>query len=136
MAKDNATKNKFIELRAKGLSFDKISKDLNVTKATLVQWSRGYEVEIKNLRNIEIEGLRDRFMLTNEKRMQIISETLENTLKSLESRDFDDIPTDKLYGLLLKLLDKIEHPNEIEFVGDENSILENLDLTTRVSWKA
>jgi len=136
MAKDNETKNKFIELRAKGLSFDKISKELGVTKLTLIQWSRGYEVEIKNLKSIELDALREKFMLTNEKRMEITKATLDKILKSLESRDFDEIPTDKLLGHLFKILEKIEDSEEVEFISDEAEFTKNMNLTYRKSWTA
>ena len=136
MAKDNETKNKFIELRAKGLSFDKISKELGVTKLTLIQWSRGYEVEIKNLKIIELDALREKFMLTNEKRMEITKATLDKILKSLESRDFDEIPTDKLLGHLIKILEKIEHSEEVEFISDEAGYTKNMNFTYRKSWTA
>ncbi len=48
--KDNETKNKFIELRAKGFSFAKISKELKTSKQTLVTWSKDLTLEIKNLK--------------------------------------------------------------------------------------
>jgi len=38
--KDQQTKEKFIELRAKGLSFDKISRELRISKQTLINWSK------------------------------------------------------------------------------------------------
>lgn len=41
--KDQETKERFIELRAKGLSFDKISKELKVSKQILIDWSRGLQ---------------------------------------------------------------------------------------------
>jgi orotate phosphoribosyltransferase-like protein len=34
--KDQETRGRFIELRAQGLSFDKISKELQVSKQTLI----------------------------------------------------------------------------------------------------
>ena len=64
MAKDNETKDKFIEMRAKGLSYDKISKQLKVAKSTLISWSKEFELEIKNFRNIEPEALNEKFMLS------------------------------------------------------------------------
>ena len=40
-------KSRFIELRAKGLSFDKISGELSIAKKTLVNWSKRYEAEVE-----------------------------------------------------------------------------------------
>ena len=47
------TKEKFIELRAKGWSFDKIAKELGKAKQTLINWSKELEDEIDNLKALE-----------------------------------------------------------------------------------
>ena len=43
----NKTQREFILLRADGISFDKIATQLKVSKATLIQWSKLFENEIK-----------------------------------------------------------------------------------------
>jgi len=57
MAKDNETKNKFIELRGQGLSFDKIVKELGVSKGTLLKWEKELKQEISEVRFIELESM-------------------------------------------------------------------------------
>ena len=41
----------FITLRADGLSFDKIAKQLKISKATLIQWSKLFEDNIKEFKS-------------------------------------------------------------------------------------
>ena len=41
--------NKFIVMRASGLSYDAIAKELKVSKPTLIQWSKLFEDEIQDL---------------------------------------------------------------------------------------
>lgn len=55
--KDNKTKQRFIEFRAAGCSFDNIAKQLNVAKSTLIDWSKEFEYEVANLKAIELESL-------------------------------------------------------------------------------
>ena len=55
--KDTATKAQFVELRGRGLSFDKISQELKVSKVTLIQWSKELALEIKNQKAMEIDNL-------------------------------------------------------------------------------
>jgi hypothetical protein len=57
MAKDY---DKFIELTAMGLSYDKISKQLKVSKSTLIEWPKVFEPRIRHLRNIKLEPLREK----------------------------------------------------------------------------
>ena len=45
----NTKQQKFILLRADGISFDNIAKDLKVSKTTLIQWSKLLENEIKDI---------------------------------------------------------------------------------------
>jgi transposase len=49
MAKDTKTRERFMELRAKGHSFDKISEELKVSKPTLIQWRKDLEKQIAKL---------------------------------------------------------------------------------------
>ena len=43
----NSKQMEFVTLRADGLSFDKIAKQLKISKATLIQWSKLFEDNIK-----------------------------------------------------------------------------------------
>jgi intein-encoded DNA endonuclease-like protein len=96
------TKERFIELRAKGLSFDKISKDLKVSKQTLIDWSKDLEEEIRNLKALELEALLEKYYLLKENRIQTFGDLLSKLKTELLKRDFTDLSTDKLLDLILK----------------------------------
>lgn len=101
------TKQQFIELRAKGLSFDKIAKEMNKSKQTLIDWSRELSGEIANLKAIQLEEMYQSYHLLKENRLQTLG-TLFNKIKAeVETREFTDIPTDKLLDLLLKYNTKV-----------------------------
>ena len=55
--KDNATKEKFTELRAQGWSFDKIATELNTAKKTLIGWSSDLSIELANASQIQLDRL-------------------------------------------------------------------------------
>ena len=44
--------NQFVELRAKGNSYDNIAKTLGVSKSTLLSWSKDLSMAIENERNV------------------------------------------------------------------------------------
>lgn len=96
------TKERFIELRAKGWSFDKIAKELGKAKQTLIDWSKELEDEIANLKALELEALYETYYLQRESRLQTFGAMLTKIKKEVESRDLSDVPTDKLLELLLK----------------------------------
>lgn len=96
------TKEKFIELRAKGWSFDKIAKELGKAKQTLIDWSKELQDEIANLKALELEALYEKHYLLKENRIETFGVLLRKLKDEVMSRDLSDVPTDKLLELLLK----------------------------------
>lgn len=96
------TKERFIELRAKGWSFDKIAKELGKAKQTLIDWSKELEDEIANLKALELEALYEKHYLLKENRIETFGVLLRKLKDEVMSRDLSDVPTDKLLELLLK----------------------------------
>ncbi len=96
------TKERFIELRAKGWSFDKIAKELGRAKQTLINWSKELEDEIANRKALELEALYEKHYLLKENRIETFGVLLRKLKDEILSRDLSDVPTDKLLDLLLK----------------------------------
>ncbi len=99
---DLEDKEKFIELRAKGWSFDKIAKELHKRKATLIDWSKELESEIANRKAIELEVLYEKHYLLKEQRIEKLGNLLNKIINEIDNRNLKDIPTNKLFDLLLK----------------------------------
>ena len=102
------TKERFIELRAKGCSFDKIAKELGKAKQTLIDWSKELQDEIANRKALELEALYESYYLLKENRLQTFGAMLTKIKKEVESRDLSDVPTDKLLDLFLKYNSQIK----------------------------
>lgn len=99
---DLEVKEKFIELRAKGWSFDKIAKELHKRKATLIDWSKELESEIANRKAIELEVLYEKHYLLKEQRIEKLGNLLNKIINEIDNRNLKDIPTNKLFDLFLK----------------------------------
>lgn len=95
-------KERFIELRAQGYSFDKIAKELGRAKQTLIDWSKELQEEIANLKALELEALYEKYYLLKETRLQTFGEMLQKIKKEVDKRNLSDVPTDKLLDLYLK----------------------------------
>ena len=52
----------FVELRAKGLSFDKISNKMNISKNTLISWSKEHKIDIINARELLRDAFQEQLM--------------------------------------------------------------------------
>ena len=103
-----ATKEKFIEMRAQGYSFDRIAKELGKAKQTLIDWSKELQEEIANLKALELEALYEKYYLLKQTRLQTFGEMLTKIKKEIDKRDLSDVPTDKLLDLLLKYNSQVE----------------------------
>ena len=122
------TKERFIELRAKGYSFDKIAKELGKAKQTLIDWSKELQEEIANVKALELEALYEKYYLLKETRLQTFGEMLTKIKTEVESRDLSDVPTDKLLELLLKYNSQVkEEIVEPTFKSSEEITEERLD---------
>jgi len=102
------TKERFIELRAKGWSFDKIAKELGKAKQTLIDWSKELQDEIANRKALELEALYESYYLLKENRLQTFGVMLTKIKEEIERRDLSDVPTDKLLELLLKYENQVK----------------------------
>ena len=102
------TKERFIELRAKGWSFDKIAKEMGKAKQTLIDWSKELQDEIANLKALELETVYEKYHLLKENRLQIFGEILIKIKKEVDNRDLSKVPTDKLLELFLKYNSQIK----------------------------
>jgi len=131
-------KEKFIELRAKGYSFDKIAKELGRAKQTLIDWSKELEEEIANHKALELEALYEKYYLHKETRLQTFGELLGKIKKEIEKRNLSDVSTEKLLELYLKYQaqakEEVTDPvfKSSKEVEDERADKELLDELTTV----
>lgn len=135
--KDEKTKEQFVELRAQGLSFEKIAKELKVSKQTLINWSKEPEFEIANLRAIELEALQEKYYLTKKKRIELFGEKLKVIKEELEERDLSDISTERLFDLLQKYATALKQEEVGIVFKEETGLVEKLaDFSEVESWSA
>jgi len=99
---DTETKQRFIVLRAKGTSYEKIANELAVSKQSLINWSKEFELDISNLKAVEMDSLYEQYYVSKQKRVEVLGKNLELLKTELDKRDFSDIPTDKLLDSVLK----------------------------------
>lgn len=133
---DNKMKEKFVELRAQGKSFVSIADTLGVSKPTLVDWSHELQDDIRNLRTINDEAMRERYQATKEYQLRLLSLQMEKVTKELENRDLKDVSTLGLFGIFAKLQKELGECTAIVKFEKESDLLNWNDLNTRVLWEA
>jgi transposase len=105
---DINTQIKFVQLRAQGWSFARISEQIKVSKPTLINWSRKFRFDIQNLRAIEFESLRDTLLTSVEARTRKLGEQLQIIESELAKRNLSELSTGQLFALAAALRRQIQ----------------------------
>jgi hypothetical protein len=105
---DEKTVQRFVELRSQGWPFARLCAELNVSKPTLINWSRKHQCQIQNLRAVELEALADKWLSSTSNRLQALGEQLQKVEAELASRDIKELSTLQLYSMARALRRQIE----------------------------
>lgn len=132
-------KERFIELRAKGYSFDKIAKELGKAKQTLIDWSKELQDEIANVKALELEALYEKYYLLKESKITNYGAILSKITTELKERDFTKVSTGQLLELYLLYFEKLSQEviepvfkssQEIKEEREDKQLLEDLTVIT------
>lgn len=116
MAKSTEEIERFIELRAGGMSYDKIAEETGISKPTLLKWSRDFSKELFHAQYFELQSLLAQYGIMRKSRVEAVSLLLSSALNELRQRanseSLSRLPTDKLVSLALLLEQRIERETE------------------------
>lgn len=126
---------RFIELRAEGLSFDEIAKKVNISKPTLIKWSKEFKDKIEEVTQIIEEQFLAEQRIKNIARAQKISDELDRAYTALSNTDYENIKKKDLINIIKILEDKLTSKTEenkkqegIKYVVEVNrTTIENPD---------
>ena len=108
----NKQQREFILLRADGISFDKIATQLKVSKASLIQWSKLFEDEIKEIQFEAFIKIKEHYIFTTQSRYKKLLEQLTIVDDGIVNADLSKATIKDLFTIkndILMQLDKIEN---------------------------
>ena len=112
---------RFIELRGKGMSFQKIAEEIGVSKPTLIKWNGELLEQVKEAQYMEFENLVEQYGLFRKRRFEIYCKALNSALKEFEERaekgELKEVPTDKLLNLVEQLEKSVEKDTSRELLS-------------------
>ncbi len=117
---------KFIEMRANGYSYDAISKEINVSKPTLINWNEKYRYKIKFCRESILNDLYHKYSINQVSYVTELGETLRKINKEIESLDFSNTKADKLIELKLKCIELLR--KEFSDFKESSIVAKDLDV--------
>lgn len=95
-------KHQFIELRANGMSFDKIKKELHISKDTCMKWDRELQEQISSLKAEQLNELYDKYYMTREARIKKLGSALNKIDTALEKTNWEELDPLRLLDMKLK----------------------------------
>lgn len=122
----------FIEMRAKGNSFDRIAKKLKVSKKTLIEWSRLNRKEIQTLANLEKDALFESYQMNREHQIKSLGSQLSRIREEINKRDLSTIPTEKLINLEMRLSESVNKLREPVILYSDDQLW---DIEIGSSWE-
>lgn len=114
MEDKNEVQQQFIELRAKGNSYDRIASKLSVSKGTLIEWSKQLSVELGNQISLETDTKLEKYKIAKIHQLEIYGTQLIKIRQEIEKRDLKDVPTPKLVDMQLRLLNAVNNSGKLE----------------------
>jgi transposase len=135
MENKTPTQTKFILLRSDGLSFDKIAKELKVSKVTLIQWSKLFEDDIKELQFLQMVEIKKQYSNTVAKRYETLLQQLDKIDNAILEADLLETPLKDLIQLQQHTYSQIESIEKRfktkAYITNKNEfgMVENLELT-------
>jgi hypothetical protein len=102
------TLNRFVNLRAQGWSFDRITDHLHVSKPTLLDWSRKHQLRLDALKNDQQRFAQDGLRTSHQQEFQRLIGFHEALCQELLSRTLKDIPGNEIETLACEIEQQIK----------------------------
>ncbi len=107
------THDEFLRLRARGLSLGRISRQLGVSKPTLVAWNRRAQPEVPALALADHQQLQSTIVSSTSDELAQLTRRLAAVKQELFSRAIRDCPTsalEQIAGQRRQQIDSLSHP--------------------------
>lgn len=125
----------FILLRADGISFDKIATKLKVSKASLIQWSKLFQDEIKETQFEAFIKIKELHSWNTQKKYKTLLEQLELIDGGIVNADLTKATIKDLYTIKNDIMYKIEMMEKIISTDAKVTRTDDFGNTTRLELK-
>ena len=119
----NDKKARFIELRARGASFQDIADILDCGKSTLVGWNKELADEVAERKAMTKNDILYDYQVARDNRLRYFAELYCDIKNELARRSLHDVPSDKLYVMLEKCSKHID-----ELSGERREDKQNMNI--------
>ena len=112
-------KEKFIDLRSDGISFNSISEKMKISKNTLIKLQLELEDEIKNATYLKYQSIIEKYKLNKINKIESHSKLLEKIILEVEKRNLSELTIKELILLKTKVENDLSNDSAISYITDE-----------------
>lgn len=105
----NSKQREFILFRADGISFDKIATKLKTSKPTLIQWSKLFEDDIKDLQFQAFIKIKESYNAKKKDRYETLLKQLEKIDDSILNSNLKEVSVKDLFTIKNHILYQIDN---------------------------
>jgi len=120
----NEKQKRFIVLRADGLSFDKIAKEIETSKPTLIKWSKLFKEDIADLQFQDMSDLKEKYRYDKKSQYEQLLQQLEKFNNGINDADLSEAKIKDLHSIRNDLLLKIEAIEQHTTYKKEDTIVQ------------
>ena len=131
--RDIKTKHRFVELRAQDKSLRTAADTLRIGLQTAVRWERELKEQIEDLKTMELDALLERHRLTLQAQIERYGVELTRLTEELQKRDLAEVPTPKLYDIMIKLHARVDAARPAFTLSDDDQIADQKALRELVA---
>ena len=102
------TKRRFVEMRAEGASYEKIQRDLKISKNSCQKLQAELGAEIDAAKREEMQTLIESFGMVRTARIKQIGNLLKKLDKAIDKADFSKVAADKLLSIRLQYVEAMQ----------------------------
>jgi hypothetical protein len=118
---NNDIRNRFIEHRARGISLDKVTSLLGISRTTAVEWNRKYKARVADLRALQYEAVLQRAGADYERDVHLAMAQLNRIREVLARRKVEHLSTEYLYNLEAMAFARMEKLMRLAELPDHGS---------------
>lgn len=123
MSKKAELSERFLELRLEGKTYEVISEELQVSKQSLINWSKDPDLKdvLKFGKMMRLQAILDKYQMTREASLEKLCVLAKKCLAEISKRDLSELPTEKLVKVFLSLDKQIDNvaPSPVLFRDEE-----------------
>lgn len=109
MSAINPKQQKFIVLRADGITFEKIAAEIGITKSTLIQWSKLFQDEINELQFHSFIVIKEAYSWNKREKYETLLKQLQKIDAGILASDLSNATLKDMYLIKNSIMAQLEN---------------------------